>query len=370
MNNRKPLERSKFKAKTSPKKINFLGEPPLRILSLDGGGIKGVFTAAYLAKLEELLDREPIGNYFDMVAGTSTGGIIALGFAKGLSARELKSLYVENGPAIFPKDRWTAKKLSKVGTFVHRLDDGKIKDAAMLLHDAKFSKFDNQPLFKLMEEIVGNAILGESKVALCIPSVNAERNEPAIFKTPHHPDFKLDWNKTMLEVGMGTSAAPTYFKPSTDDDYILLDGALIGNNPIMVAVVDVLSRFQVDSNNIRVLSIGTGSFLPPLTKNQIEGSGMWDWKNAHEHFNFYQSKNALGQACLMIGPQNVFRIEPKEENRGIDLADHERAIGLLPEDAEQQALQDYNDLKSVFFEKPSAGMAFFYGPRSSDRESA
>ena len=200
MNNRAPIERSKFNAKTSPEKINFSGELPLRILSLDGGGIKGVFTAAYLAKLEELINGEPIGNYFDMIAGTSTGGIIALGLAKGLSAADLKKLYIEKGPAVFPKPTGLSK--CKLNLFS--------------------SKFDNKPLSDMITEIVGEMTLGESQIALCIASVNAEKKEPAIFKTPHHPNFEMDWVKPMHEIAMGTSAAPTYLKPSKDDDYILL----------------------------------------------------------------------------------------------------------------------------------------------------
>src|SRR6266480_5494931 len=74
-----------------------------RILSLDGGGIRGVFPAAFLSKLEEHLDK-PIGRYFDLIAGTSTGGIIAIGLGLGLSAGDIVKLYVEQGPAIFDQE--------------------------------------------------------------------------------------------------------------------------------------------------------------------------------------------------------------------------------------------------------------------------
>ena len=75
----------------------------LRILSLDGGGIRGVFPAAFLARLEEHLEH-PIGRYFDLIAGTSTGGIIAIGLGLGLSADDILKLYVEKGPAIFDQE--------------------------------------------------------------------------------------------------------------------------------------------------------------------------------------------------------------------------------------------------------------------------
>jgi patatin-like phospholipase/acyl hydrolase len=76
------------------------GPSTFRILSLDGGGIRGTFSAAFLARIEEHLDY-PIGRYFDLIAGTSTGGIIAIGLGLGLSAKEILRLYEEKGPAIF-----------------------------------------------------------------------------------------------------------------------------------------------------------------------------------------------------------------------------------------------------------------------------
>ena len=95
------------------------GEPNegkyFRILSLDGGGIRGVFPAAFMARLEEHLEH-PIGRYFDLIAGTSTGGIIAIGLGLGLSAGEILKLYVEQGPAIFGQghgavENWVRQKL-------------------------------------------------------------------------------------------------------------------------------------------------------------------------------------------------------------------------------------------------------------------
>jgi uncharacterized protein len=74
-----------------------------RILSLDGGGIRGVFPAAFLARLEEHL-QHPIGHYFDLIAGTSTGGIIAIGLGLGLPAADILKLYVDQGPAIFDQE--------------------------------------------------------------------------------------------------------------------------------------------------------------------------------------------------------------------------------------------------------------------------
>ena len=366
MNNRNPIVRSQLSAKVPPEKVSFNSSRPLRILSLDGGGIKGIFSTSYLAEIEKLLGGANLGDYFDLIAGTSTGGIIALGLAKNLSASQINELYLTKGQSLFPTDRWTAKKLKYVGDFVHRKLDGRLHETAMFAHDVFYSKYDNEPLKELLTEIVDDAVLGDAKMALCIPSVNAEMHEPAIFKTPHHPDFKMDWKKTMVEIGMGTSAAPTYFKPSEDDNYQLLDGALIGNNPIMMAVIDMVSRVDIMPNNIRVLSLGTGAKLPPLTRRQVEGAGLLAWKEAVDHFNYYQSKNALGQTALLIGPQNMHRAEPLPENCGIDLGDYSSASTRLPQDGQTQAKNHFEVLREVFFQDTVTPMKFYYGNRSTD----
>lgn len=358
------IDREAFSAKVSPEKVKFESELPCRVLSLDGGGIKGIFTACYLAELERLIDKEPIYKYFHMVAGTSTGGIIALGLAKGLSAQEISHLYKKSGSEVFPNERWESKNTLWLGELVKSHPEGKVKTLLMLAHDTRYSKYSDVPLLQLMESIVGQTTLGQSEVALCIPSVDGNLHQPAIFKTPHHPDFRLDWVKSMLEVGMGTAAAPTYFKPSEDSNYILLDGALIGNNPIMIATVDLLSRMQVSSDKIKALSIGTGAKLSKLTDGQIRGAGLWAWKNAVDHFNYYQSKNALGQTCLMIGPQHVHRVEPMDENKGIGMDDYEQAVSKLPSDAVAQARQDFKILQPVLFSQPVTPLPFFYGPKS------
>jgi len=359
----KSIDRESFSAIVPPEKIPFGDSLPCKILSLDGGGIKGIFTACYLAELERLADGGPISNYFHMIAGTSTGGIIALGLGKGLSAAEIASLYLDHGAEIFSQDRWNADNLLWLGELVKSHPDGWLKNKAMFLHDVKYSKYSDIPLMRLMDNIVGDTKFGESCVALCVPSVDGNRHQPVIFKTPHHPDFELDWEKTMLEVGMGTAAAPTYFKPSEDENYILLDGALIGNNPLMIAIVDILSRTNVPADQIRSLSINCGGELPEMTEKQIGGAGLYEWRFAVDHFNYYQSKNAVGQAKLMTGPQNVHRVEPRKENRNIEMDDFENASKRLPEDARHKAQEDFKVLQSVLFKEPVTPLPFFHGPK-------
>jgi Patatin-like phospholipase len=122
-----------------------------RILSLDGGGIRGVFPAAFLARLEEHLEH-PIGRYFDLIAGTSTGGIIAIGLGLGLSAGDILKLYVEQGSAIFDQEHGAVKNWVRA----------KVRGMAHLF----VTKHSSEPLRRALEGVLGRRRLGESRTRL------------------------------------------------------------------------------------------------------------------------------------------------------------------------------------------------------------
>src|SRR5947208_6520843 len=145
-------------------------EGPRRILTIDGGGIKGVFPAAFLAELEDRLG-EPIVDYFDLIAGTSTGGIIALSLGLGLTAREILQLYEKNARRIFPQSR----SFSFQGMGIFR---------------AKYAK---AALPAVLREAFGHRLLGESRARLLIPSLNLASERVHIYKTSHHPGLIKDY---------------------------------------------------------------------------------------------------------------------------------------------------------------------------------
>ena len=82
--------------------------------------------------------------------------------------------------------------------------------------------------------------------------------EPWIYKTPHHPDYKRDRHERMVNVGLSTSAAPTYFEALSNGGYVMVDGGLWANNPVMNAVVDALACYDVERRQVQVLSLGCG----------------------------------------------------------------------------------------------------------------
>lgn len=185
---------------------------PFRILSLDGGGIKGIFPAAALAELERLyLGGAPIGDYFELIAGVSTGGILALGMGLGIPASELLELYLRRGGQIFPPGaRWR-------------------RAALRMLRPA----YRRGPLDAVLWEVLGDWKLRDSRARLCIPALDGRYGgEAYIFKTPHHPDFRQDGDAPMRRVAAATSAAPTYFPLVQRGGYIFADGGVWAKTPL------------------------------------------------------------------------------------------------------------------------------------------
>ncbi len=319
--------------------LRFPGDGDFRILSLDGGGIKGVYTAALLAALERNhLGGESVARHFDLVAGTSVGGLIALILAAGSSAQAALDLFLRHGEAIFQP---TSRRLLRAG-------------------------HSSEPLHAAAQELLGGRVLGDSSLRLCIPAVNAKRGEPCIFKTPHHPDFHFDADKAMVDVAMATAAAPTFFKAHQTDDYVLLDGGLIANNPVMVAAVDALTCFALERRRIRILSIGTGAVRPVIKDNQIDG-GRFAWSAIHDSFIYYADRNADGQAGLLIGRDRMVRATPTGDDTDIDMTDAAAALTRLPKAGEAAAL-DIAEAAEPFFATHAPKPAFYHGLRASTPE--
>lgn len=290
-----------------------------RILSIDGGGIKGIFPAAVLAGIEErFLGGRSIGLYFDLVAGTSTGGIVALGLGAGLTASTVYDLYLEHGAAIFPGNR---------DSFAGRL---KIWLRRARQHAAY--AYDREPLQRLLERTFGGKSLRDSVCRLNIPAFEGRHSEVYIFKTPHHQDFKLDARESMVTAGLATAAAPTFFRALQNNGYVMIDGGVWANNPAMVAVVDALSCFDLDRHRVTVLSIGCGA-EPFMVTEKIMTGGLWQWRKMVFAAMHLQSQNALGQARLLVGADRLLRIEPPAFTPPIDLDDYRRASALLPKAA-------------------------------------
>ena len=170
-------------------------KPKKRILVLDGGGIKGAFAASFLQTIEENTGKK-IADHFDLIAGTSTGGIIALGLGLGMSANEITQFYVNDGPRIFgqqnPLDEhgWFSRCASKLGGALSR---GRQISAP---------KYDPSQLKKALERAFQSKRLGDSSVRLVIPAYHADKEDVYVFKTKHHQRFQMDWKESAVNVAL------------------------------------------------------------------------------------------------------------------------------------------------------------------------
>lgn len=237
-----------------------------KILSIDGGGIKGLYSARILAHFEQKFGTH-ISDHFDMLCGTSTGGIIALALSLRIPAIKVCEFYEENGPKIFPK-----QKTIRI-PFFGKTDLGFFKQVMFR------GKFSDKPLRVALENVFQKQTLKESNNLLCIPSYSITDARPWIFKYDH-PEGKLDRdNKAFyVDVALATTAAPTYF-PLSEIDYYdkkqFVDGGVWGNNPTLVGLIEALTYFVGQGKRykaLQILSISslslTGGKAPGLKRNR------------------------------------------------------------------------------------------------------
>ena len=207
-----------------------------QILSLDGGGFKGLFSAAVLAKLEEKTEHK-ITDHFDLITGTSTGGLIAIGLGLGMSPKEIVQFYVQEGPKIFANTLGWRSVLQWIG---RKFPQNRL--ASALKSKSAFSQ----------------KLLGQSSKRLVIPTYNLGTDQVRVFKTPHHPRLTTDLNIPAWKIALATSAAPTFFPACREINHMrLIDGGVWANNPAMVGVVEAVSMLNVPLEAIKVFSIGT-----------------------------------------------------------------------------------------------------------------
>lgn len=315
-------------------KLPWPQEQRFKILSLDGGGIRGVYGATLLLEMEnELAPSGGISSFFDMIAGTSTGGIMALALGVGIPAHQIHDLYAKDGQDIFPqRQHWRYLPIAK-----------SIRQLLKPVYDYKV-------LECLLRREFGDLILGDSNTRLVIPAFMSPKSEITVFKTDHHPDFLHDWKTEIWKVARATSAAPTYLGGHEQEDVIFLDGGIWANNPIMVAIVDALSCYDITTEQIDVLSIGTGNFPFELTLKSSK-AGLIGWRQAITAAMYLTSDNASSQAGLLIGPENIARFEPDEDAASIALDDWAKSMEILPETANRHFRDRLIEIRG-FFEAP------------------
>jgi len=236
-------------------------ESEFRVLSLSGGGYLGVYTATLLAELEDRVG-EPLGRRFDLIAGTSVGGILAVGLGFELPMRHMLELFLERGSQVFSP---------------RALPRGPVSRLIDLTRSVMGPKYDGVALRAALTEYLGDACMEQSLHDLVIPSVNVTRSQTKVFKTPHGNASRGDEQIRAVDVAMATCAAPAYFPSVLIDGQLFADGGLFSVAPDQVALHEAEHFMGIDVNTVRMLSLGTGTLGYQPQEGVSDDAGAVGW---------------------------------------------------------------------------------------------
>lgn len=307
----------------------------VQVLALDGGGQKGLYSASVIKSLEDQLGHS-ICEHFDIITGTSTGGLIALALSLGISGKDIQHFYIQNGDLIFPsKGFW-----------------GPLRSIRWFFT----SKYSNKELEKTLKELMmqdgrNQPILRDSKKRLIIPTFRAGESVPRLIKTPHAARYKSDWKMPMWAVGMATSAAPTYFPHFEYDGKTYLDGGLWANNPSLIGLVEALD-LGANIKNIKLLNIGTtysnSESIYSFRKLGMKRSGVLSWGSKllplMMQANSYATSSMYTHQLLPKG--NLFTINKQVDSGLFNLDKIDNSIFV--EMGESAGEEHFSSLHDVF----------------------
>jgi uncharacterized protein len=281
------------------------------ILSIDGGGIRGIFAAHILKRIKEEL-KINFFRQFDIITGTSTGSIIAAGLAIDYPIEEIVNLYKSKGSEIFfrnysEKNNWFNWK----GLFQ--------------------SKYNSQNLKKELSAVFKEKTMSNTKTRLIIPATDISNGNVFVIKSNYDPNFVRDKDIQITDAILASCSAPTFFNPHLIKNYLLADGGLWANNPSLVAITEAMGeRIKIPKENIKILSIGTGrgkEFYNIKGLNKRWGLIKWGSGLVNTVMNL-QSINVDNVVKLLLGEEKYFRLNYEAE-KGIALDDLDSIENLV-----------------------------------------
>ena len=298
----------------------------MRVLSIDGGGIRGLIPALVLEELERRAERR-VFELFDLIAGTSTGAILACALCAPdpLPAVRVAALYEEEGPEIFSRSIFQ-----------------RIRSADGLLDE----KYDSATLNGVLARFLSDKRLSRTRPDLVVPAYDTAGPGPFFFKTTDARESPED-DFPLSVVARASSAAPTYFEPSAVDGRALVDGGVFAANPAMSAFAEAV-RFQPGAEVV-LLSLGTGERTRRRTFDEIEDWGLLEWARPLLDVVFdgisdavdYQLRHALGE-----GRYWRFQVELTRASDALDDATEENLRALRAQ-AEELIAARSADLDAV-----------------------
>ena len=262
---------------THSNKLQFSPLTPYRVLSLDGGGMRGLYTLGLLKSLSDRFCQSrkvDIGKGFDLIVGTSTGGFIATGLAAGVEIEKMTAIYRDRGRNIFTNPMPKGKKWS-LFWWVFR----------NLCKPANTNDALKRELEKVFKEETVEEVFTRRQVALCVTAINIVNNCPRVFKTPHNPEKHADNKRKLVDICLATSAAPIIFPiasiPDPENTNLqegFVDGGLWANNPTLIGLIEAIEMAKSDQP-IEIISMGTCSPAGGNIFNATKADkGIKDWR--------------------------------------------------------------------------------------------
>lgn len=329
-----------------------MSEKRFKILSIDGGGIKGLYSSSILKKFEENFNCKT-GDHFDMICGTSTGGLIALALSLKISAADICKFYEDKGEIIFPKHG--ELKIP----FYGNINKGFIKQ---IINGGKYS---DKGLKNALIEIFGDKLIEDCTNLLCIPSYSVTEAKPKVFKRDHS-NLTRDNKAPVVDVALATSAAPTYFPLAESTFYNneqFIDGGIWANNPTLVGLLEALKYFvgfDKEYSSIDILSLSSLSVTGGEKTGLKRERSFKDWgadlfetsMNGQAYFtNFFMTQihEIYDLDINYLRIPGVSIAKGQEDLIQLDLA-NENAFNLMKIKASDQALIfEKNDIIKEFF---------------------
>lgn len=299
------------------------------ILTLDGGGTRGIYTAQLLAKIEQAFGTH-IKTCFDLIAGTSTGAIIAGAAVSDLPMTDIVELFETETRYIF------RKKWYRIPLFV--------------------SKYPSEKLAQIIAKHIPATPLGNIDTPLMITSSEITSSEVHIFRSNYGSrDSEIapkNKDVCLRDAILASCAAPTFFAPKSVDNLLLADGGLWANNPSTVALTEACTALKKEVKEIRMLSIGTGHSVN-MYRNRRGWGFLTGWGGAKltSYVMTLQSQASARTAKLLL-QQNYLRINPEIDFWELDtLTQLENLKSLAERDFEKYAAE----IRAFIFSEDKVG---------------
>lgn len=337
----------------------------IKILSCDGGGIRGLLTAKLLERLEEELQKHRpssvLRDYFDLFAGTSTGSIIACGLAQGMSARSICEFYEKEGEKIFPKisSRFWVEKL------IERVSKGDFS-LPLFKPDGLEKVLSSQDLFP------SDLLFGELGKPTLVVSYDTYNRKAVVFKSQELKSTEIPvWqvcrassaapaafsgyllqNKKFLEIHTSGKKFPWDLNREIPPEGIpLIDGGLLANNPTLCAIAEEVKK-DVPLTNILVASFGTGQSTKRIYPNDVINWGTLDWANPTKGIPLYQvcadgSADVIDYIATSLLKENYLRYQPLLEVKSDD--------DISPFQADENTLNLLKEIASNYLKEEEVG---------------